>query len=126
MVKYSILIMENTIEMTQRLKDSSISPRGIQPELLLAISLVLEVYRRASLDFVITSLNDSKHSWTSLHYAGAAVDFRTHDSLGSQLSQAKRDLLVEEIKRALGFSPDYDVIGEKDHIHLEYQPKWKN
>lgn len=96
-----------------------VSTRGIRPELVVAILAAKDVYNLYGVPFVITSLTDGVHSQTSLHYAGCAVDLRTRDIRGDQ---AKR-VIVEGIKEALGGSPDYDVILEKDHIHLEYQPK---
>ena len=98
-----------------RLKDS-VNPIGLRPELIVAIIVAAEAYEKAGREFVITSLNDSTHSATSLHYAGAAVDIRTrHLALGEP--EQIRDYIDERLPT------DYDVILEADHIHIEYQPR---
>lgn len=62
----------------------------------------------------ITSGNDSIHMKNSLHYENKAIDIRSKDMkypVGTTLY----------IRKALG--KNYDVILERDHIHIEYQPK---
>ncbi len=91
-------------------------PGGIKPELLLGLSVANDVYSKFGYELVVTSLNDSKHSRTSLHYVGQAADLRTRHM---PLEVAKD--IVEELKNSL---PDeYDIILESDHIHVEWQPK---
>ena len=94
-----------------------VDPTGIQPELLLAIMAAKEAYRDYGYDLVITSLTDGKHSRTSLHYSGCAVDLRTRH-MGTEEDKAE---IATLIKDSLG--PDYDVILESTHIHIEWQPK---
>ena len=66
----------------------------------------------------ITSGNDSKHMPGSLHYLNRAFDIRTFNIVGGvKIAQE----WVTKVKLALG--DDYDVILEKDHIHVEFQPK---
>ncbi len=101
-----------------RLK-SSVKCIALRPELTLALIVVDGVYRRHGTECVVTSLNDSKHSKTSLHYSGAAADIRTR-TLPAHLRQTVRD----EISTRL--TTDYDVILESDHIHIEYQPRRKD
>jgi hypothetical protein len=73
------------------------------------------VYRQYGTDLVITSANDGKHMDGSLHYQGKALDFRTWTLNG-------REMMVHaQLKRELG--DQYDTILEKDHIHIEFQPK---
>lgn len=62
----------------------------------------------------ITSGNDGKHSKDSLHYKDRAIDIRIFD-----MKYPNRNWLM--IRKQLG--KDYDVILEKTHIHIEYQPK---
>lgn len=64
----------------------------------------------------ITSANDGKHMDTSLHYKSRAVDIRVNDRPNSDWP-GYRDLLA----RRLG--PSFQVILEKDHLHIEYDPK---
>lgn len=98
------------------LKDDSVNIQGIRPELLFAILVTNDIYKKFGQELVITSLNDSKHSKTSLHYAGCAFDARIFYFDDSEYSQ-----VAAAIKTRLGI--DYDVIIEKDHLHIEYQPK---
>jgi len=89
---------------------------GVQPEILLAIQEAREVYRDLDAELIITSLLDGKHMVGSLHYKGLAVDLRTR-----HLSSNDRMLAAARIRLALG--PEYDVVLEKTHIHVEFQPK---
>ncbi len=90
--------------------------QGLRPEILLAIMVAKDAYKEAGTELVITSLVDGKHSETSLHYTGCAVDIRTRN-----LPQNFRDYTQIRIRDAL--TRDYDVVLEKDHIHIEYQPR---
>lgn len=64
---------------------------------------------------VVTSLTDGKHSDNSLHYSGEAVDFRTW-----YFTEQVLEDLAWELQRDLG--SDYDVVVEKTHLHVEYDP----
>jgi len=61
---------------------------------------------------IITSGRDGIHKVGSFHYEGKAFDLRTFHVL---------EALKDELKKELGLK--YDVILEKDHIHIEYDPK---
>ena len=98
-----------------RLKEG-VSVTGVRPELLLALQIADGVYAAFGHELVVTSLNDGKHSRTSLHYAGAAADLRTRD-----LQPGIVPKLVDSMRAALGV--DFDVVLERDHIHLEWQPR---
>lgn len=102
-----------------RLKDNTVKLHGIRPELLFALQVAAEVYKVYGQELVITSCNDSKHAPTSLHYAGCAVDMRTHYFTDSICRK-----VVSDIKERLGI--DFDVVLEKDHLHIEYQPRGRN
>jgi hypothetical protein len=64
-------------------------------------------------DLVITSTSDGKHMKNSKHYDVPcnAFDVRIWDILRR---------VTTHMSRILG--PDFDVILEKDHIHVEYDP----
>lgn len=62
----------------------------------------------------ITSGNDGVHMKKSLHYENKAIDVRSRD-----MKYPVGNCLY--IRKALG--KNYDVILERDHIHIEYQPK---
>jgi len=65
----------------------------------------------------ITSANDSTHMSGSLHYMNRAFDIRIINIIGG-FEEAKK--WVIRAKLALG--DDYDIILERDHIHVEFQP----
>lgn len=65
-------------------------------------------------DMVVTSITDGIHLPHSKHYTGDAFDIRSRD-----MSNPVK--MVSIIKDCLGH--DYDVIFERDHIHIEYDPK---
>ena len=102
-----------------RLKNNTVKLHGMRTELLFAIMVADEVYRVYGQELVITSANDSKHMATSLHYSGCAVDLRTH-----YFADNIRRRVADEIKERLGI--DFDVILEKDPLHIEYQPRGNN
>lgn len=89
---------------------------GLRPEMILGIMVVASVYADFGYDFVITSALDSKHSNTSLHYIGCAIDIRT-----KHLPPGVATAIKNAIKEAL--TSDFDVILESNHIHLEFQPR---
>lgn len=81
-----------------------------------------------------TSANDGKHSDKSKHYTNEAFDIRTRDYPGFKLytSYSKTKYLIWDwINKMKTFlpKPDYDIIfdtkGHKNHIHIEYDPKYK-
>ena len=93
-----------------------VKAQGVQPEIVLAIQEAREVYRDLDAELVITSLRDGKHMKSSLHYSGLAVDLRTR-----HLSSGDRATAAARLRVVLG--PEYDVVLESDHIHVEHDPK---
>jgi hypothetical protein len=89
---------------------------GVQPEIMLGIMAAHTVYEGLGVELVITSVLDGKHSSRSLHYKGQAIDIRTREMTHNTAKRA-----CELIKKAL--PDDFDVVLEKDHIHLEYDVK---
>ena len=74
------------------------------------------IYAQSGYLLVVTSITDGTHMDGSLHYKGQAVDIRTRD-----IATPVLNLIVKNIKESLG--ADYDVVLERDHLHLEYDPK---
>lgn len=99
-----------------KLKSSKVNLAGISNQLLLAIFIADAIYLENGFDCVLTSVNDSTHSKTSLHYSGNAVDLRTREIPVSIIGK-----IVEQLQDALKWN--YDVVLESNHIHIEYQPK---
>ena len=95
----------------------SVSLLGIKPEMVIGYIVVQSVYAKFGLDCVVTSVTDGQHKVVnSLHYTGNAMDFRT-----TELSMSYDwDSVRAKVKQCLG--KDFDVILEKDHLHVEYQP----
>lgn len=62
---------------------------------------------------VIFHTNDGEHMEGSLHFKNRAFDFR--------LPERDADERFRRYRLALG--PDYDLLNEGDHGHLEYDPK---
>jgi hypothetical protein len=98
-----------------KLKDD-VSTRGMRPELLFALNVASEVFMRAGSEMTVTSIADGQHAFRSRHYDGAAFDFRIY-----HLSRQKIEKIISELKD--GLNQDYDVVLEKDHGHVEYDPK---
>lgn len=87
----------------------------LRPQALFAIQVAAFAYAAIGKDFVITSVNDGKHSQKSLHYSGYAFDCRIR-----HLSDTERDYLLHMLKNNL--RELYDVVLEPTHIHIEYDP----
>jgi len=98
------------------LKDG-VSLHGLTPEMAASLYPIARVYKSLSYNFVITSANDGKHMDGSKHPQGDAIDTRIWD-VPNKDAQIK---LVAALAEALG--PDFDVILESDHIHIERDPK---
>lgn len=103
------------------IKDNTVSIKGIKPELLLGLIIVDQVMQSQGQQAVVTSGSEetTKHGTTSLHYNGYAIDLRsrffTHPNQ-----------IIKLCMKALGNNPDYEMIFEGNHFHLEYQPKRKD
>lgn len=65
-----------------------------------------------------TSANDSKHMVGSRHFTNEAFDIRTKNVEGGDeaIRQWAKNIQIE-------LGPDYDVINEGDHLHLELDKK---
>lgn len=89
---------------------------GLSPEIVIAIIVVNDVYRKYGRDCTITSGTEGKHGYSSEHYKGDAVDFRTRDLFPDQ-----KTAIAKEIAARLG--DNYDVVLEETHLHVEFDPK---
>ena len=89
---------------------------GVKPEIIVAMIVVDSVFQEHGAACVVTSCVEGKHGANSLHPKGYAIDVRS-----SVLSAIEQVSVRDDLKRRLG--PDYDVILEIDHYHLEYDPK---
>ena len=89
---------------------------GIRPELVLVLVAAEPLFSKKGVDLVLTSVIDGKHSRGSLHYAGAAVDLRSRELTSEEKEEIK-------VQLALALGADYDVVLERNHFHIEFQPK---
>ena len=89
---------------------------GVKPyRLLMLAAYVANVAEALGLDVTITSAMDGTHMQGSKHYTGEALDLRI-----SNLTKDQREDLLAGLRDRMGKS--YDVVLEKDHIHVEYDP----
>lgn len=100
---------------------AGVSIEGASWRMFWAAIIADSVYQENGAEAVITSGADGKHSRTSKHYPEnnasglvEALDFRTWNVLHP-------GRVALRIREKLG--PDYDVVLESDHIHIEYDPK---
>ncbi len=96
----------------------SVSLTGIRPEIIIAIMAAMTVFNALKEELILTSIRDGKHSQGSRHYIGLAIDIRIRH-LSDEIAKLARD----NIKKAL--TNDFDIILESDHIHIEYDPRYK-
>ena len=94
---------------------SGVKLSGLRQEMLHAIDVCSSIFDESGIAFVITSAKDGKHSDYSLHYKGFAIDVRVWEI------QDEIVAYCQKIGHQLG--KDYQVLNEKDHIHIEYDPK---
>ncbi len=90
--------------------------RGLKPQMAIAYTIASFVYARHGKECTITSASDSQHGPNSLHYQGLALDLRTNTLPPIDVAVVHR-----ELKIALG--PQFDVINEATHLHIEFDPK---
>jgi len=97
----------------------SIKPGVIFTEIHSAIVAALpkidRIYSKFGQIGVITSARDGEHMGGSKHYTGEALDLRSFYFNGIE-----RQEIHFELRNALG--ADYDVVLEKDHFHVEFDP----
>ncbi len=89
---------------------------GLKIEMRKVLIAADKVYKEAGKELVITSGLEGEHSAGSLHYYGYAVDIRHNFFSEAEKSEVHRALI-----KALP-SSKYDVVWEKTHFHIEYDP----
>lgn len=82
-------------------------------EIRRALGIVEKIYAENSEELIITSTFEGMHSARSLHYGNDAFDMRYPLKFSGTI--------IGGVRRAVG--PEYDLVEEDDHIHLEYDPK---
>lgn len=90
-----------------------VKAHGLSTNMVIALFIAHEVWKDQGADLVLRHALDGQHKLASLHYTGNAIDLRTWEI------DAK--LAAKHLQHRLG--PEYDVVLEETHIHVEYQPK---
>ena len=85
---------------------------GLAPQMVIALNVAESIYRETDHEVVITSAIDGEHMAHSHHFKGCAVDIGLHPIA---------EIAVRKIGESLG--QQFQVILEKDHIHIEFDPK---
>jgi hypothetical protein len=94
---------------------ADVNMEGISWRMFVASLLIEPIFKLYGAELVITSGVDGTHKQDSKHYEGLALDYRTRDLSGREVEVAGK---VAAALNPLG----YDVVLEKDHLHVEYDP----
>lgn len=86
---------------------------GVTPANLIIAAASANVAQEMGITIYITSGTDGKHMEGSRHYVGQALDFRTSNLIKNEI-----DRFMDKLKERLG--ANYQVILEKDHVHVEH------
>jgi len=95
---------------------SDVHVAGMRPELVPALLAADRIYRANGAFMTVTSVSEGEHKEKSLHPEGLAFDLRTRN-----FTRVEVDRIARAIRESLTI--DYDVVVEKTHIHVEFQPK---
>ena len=100
-----------------KVKDNTVQFKQFKPCFFMVCDAIRTAWgsRAPGVAPVITSGNDSKHMPNSRHYTDEGWDFRTNNLPTSTL-----DLIVKDLRNLLGIA--FDVVREKDHLHIEFDP----
>lgn len=90
--------------------------QGLQECMRPVLIAAEKIWNSYGKELVITETLGSIHSAGSWHYYGKALDLRTR-----YFSNGQCTLIVEELKKVLGY--DYDVVMHGTHMHVEHDPK---
>lgn len=86
------------------------------PVMYLAISRLDRIFQKYEHNFIITSTYDGYHNKRSLHWHGLAIDIRNN-----HISPAISEALYVELEAELKMLDNrFQMIVEKDHIHVEF------
>jgi hypothetical protein len=112
--------------MTLRIKNTGnrCKMHTMSPQIGFAIETLRELASEDQVTVEVTSISDGVHGLKSWHYRGFAFDFTVPNDFtgqdGRQLGPYTRKV-AGQLRTELG--PDFDVVIEADHVHVEYDPK---
>ena len=100
--------------------------QGMGPEIVMGALVADTVWKEHGRPegVTITSIVDGKHSKRSLHYVGNSKVNKFGNAIDLRTRYFNRDKQIEitaDLKSKL--TDEFDVVLEKDHIHLEFDPK---
>lgn len=102
---------------------TGVTIQGLHPAMRKVMHNAEQAWNKAGNEAVITAGTEAAypdgrliHSAGSFHPFGQALDFRTN-----YFNQMTITRLAEDMRHRLGTG--YEVIIERDHIHIEYDPK---
>ena len=96
---------------------------GMHPQMIHAFNALLAIHIDDGYEATVTSGREGKHSATSSHYSGNAIDVRTKD-LPPTLPI---ETFAQDIRERLpvGFRVIIEGEGqEHEHVHVQYRPVW--
>lgn len=94
--------------------------RGLTPQMAIAYVIIKHALHAIGREARITSGSDGTHRAGSLHYQGNALDIGSRDPDGTQWTTPDKMAIAENIREELG--PEFDVVVENTHLHVEWQP----
>lgn len=94
---------------------------GLGIEMIGALPIICDSFMSAGHNAIITSGLEGEHMPGSLHYEGRALDFRT---IAQGMGDGDIRDVAADIRGELG--GDFDVVIERTHLHIEYDPKLTN
>lgn len=92
-----------------------VSIKYLNREIRRQLNLIDYIYRQHGEEVVIVSTREGNHSPSSLHYTDNAIDIR---------SPATRNMksILQKLNKHID-AASFDIVNEKNHIHIEYDPK---
>lgn len=119
-------MLENNDDWIKNIKTKKgVSLSKLKPEIRVGLRIIYQVYKSFGYELTVTSTNDGKHMFKSLHYKNQAFDsriwFLNKFKVPAFIPKEKLLKIINVCKNTLG--KDYDIILEKTHIHMEYDPK---
>jgi len=108
-----------------QIKDSKTVVLKLHPAAEHALNVVDRVWFSVTgVQPVVTGLGEEGHSKSSRHY-GILGDIRCRafDIRTSGLSDAQMDEIDQQLRMRLCAGLEFDIIWEKIHLHIEYDPK---
>jgi hypothetical protein len=91
------------------------------PQIRQAVSIAEAIFSRYGYVLFINSARDSTHKIGSLHYIGAAVDFRSK-GLPSNVKQSIFSELKAKFPLPTWWTDLEDLGTSNEHFHIEYKP----